>query len=218
MRTLLKTIVFAALIALLGFAVTTPKNAYASACSDAGGVCRALEGKCLSGENTSSLGCLQLDETCCVTPSTGTPRCDCSNDADCTGGQTCDEGASASCRRVTSTDPTGLCKSTGSGDGGGIESGDALDCVDIGLGTCIPTTPEALAEVILGIGIGVGTLLAILFLIVGGFGIATSGGNPENLEKSKGQITAAISGLLFILLSVLILNILGVKILGINIF
>jgi len=56
--------------------------------------------------------------------------------------------------------------------------------------------------------------LAVLFLILGGIGVATSGGNPDNLEKAKKQITAAVAGLLFILMSVLILDIIGVSILG----
>jgi len=55
-------------------------------------------------------------------------------------------------------------------------------------------------------------------LIVGGFGVATSAGNPDSLEKAKKQITAAVAGLLFILMSVLILNIIGGEIIGIDFF
>ncbi|OGC64055.1 hypothetical protein A3J33_03125 [candidate division WWE3 bacterium RIFCSPLOWO2_02_FULL_53_10] len=66
-------------------------------------------------------------------------------------------------------------------------------------------------------GLGAATLIALALLIVGGFGVATSGGSPDNLEKAKGQITAAISGLVFIFASILILNIIG-GIIGIGSF
>ena len=61
-----------------------------------------------------------------------------------------------------------------------------------------------------------GALISILFVIIGGYGVATSAGNPENLEKAKGQITAAVTGLLFILLSGIILRTIG-GIIGIDI-
>ena len=90
-------------------------------------------------------------------------------------------------------------------------------CVDIGI-TCLNTDPAGLASDILGLGIGLGTLLALLFLVIGGLGVATSGGNPENLEQAKSQITAAITGLVFILMSVLILSIIGEGVIGIDFF
>lgn len=91
-------------------------------------------------------------------------------------------------------------------------------CVKIPLFGCLPLTPEAIAEQVLRIGMGLGALLAVIFLIVGGFGVITSAGNPEQLEKSKAQITAAVAGLVFLLASVLILDIIGGKIIGIPFF
>lgn len=41
-----------------------------------------------------------------------------------------------------------------------------------------------------------------------------SSGNPEGIEEAKGVITAAISGLLLTLFSVLILRVIGIEILG----
>ena len=100
----------------------------------------------------------------------------------------------------------------------GIDLPEKEECIDIGIGLCIHTDPALLAQDILGIGIGIGTLLAVLFLIIGGFGVAASGGNPDNLEAAKKQITAAISGLLFILMSVIILSIIGGGVIGIDFF
>ncbi|GEM_PF-4009100 len=83
---------------------------------------------------------------------------------------------------------------------------------------CVELTAAGFGAWILRLGISLGTLLAVLLLIIGGYGVATSAGNPENLEKAKSQITAAIAGLLFILLSVLILNTIGGGIIGIPFF
>ncbi|HLD96517.1 MAG TPA: hypothetical protein VI794_02295 [Patescibacteria group bacterium] len=103
-------------------------------------------------------------------------------------------------------------------DGGGItKQSSKVDCVDIGF-ICLKTDPAGFANDILGIGIGIGTLLATVFLVIGGFGVATSGGNPESLENAKTTITSAIAGLLFILMSVLILSIIGGGVIGIDFF
>ena len=59
-------------------------------------------------------------------------------------------------------------------------------------------------------------IIPILFIIIGGYGVATSAGDPERLEAAKQRITAAVAGLLFILLSVLILRIIGEEVIGIR--
>jgi len=103
--------------------------------------------------------------------------------------------------------------------------------VDI-LGVCLQTGQKAsvyipilgyvstdisdFAQKVLQFGYGIGTMIAILFLIIGGFGVTTSAGDPEKLEKAKMQITSAVEGLLFILLSVTILHIIGVDIIGVG--
>jgi len=56
---------------------------------------------------------------------------------------------------------------------------------------------------------GVGFLL----LIFGAFLVLTSAGNPEKVQAGKELITAAISGIAFIILSLFILNLVGVQIL-----
>jgi len=88
-------------------------------------------------------------------------------------------------------------------------------CVDIGI-DCIPVSGTGLAEVALTWGISLGVSLTILFIIIGGYGVATSAGDPERLEAAKQRITAAVAGLLFILLSVLILRIIGEEVIGIR--
>ena len=86
--------------------------------------------------------------------------------------------------------------------------------VNTGLGT-IQDTPGALALWVITRGIGVGGGLAFLLSLWGGLTILFSSGNPEKINEGKQIITSAISGLLFIIFSVVILRFIGVDILGI---
>lgn len=80
---------------------------------------------------------------------------------------------------------------------------------------CIPTTPEAFTGFFITFAIGIGGGLALLLMIYGAFLIATSGGNPETSQKGKEVFGGAIMGLLFIIFSVVLLNIIGIEILHI---
>lgn len=83
----------------------------------------------------------------------------------------------------------------------------ALGCVPTELKNIIPWSLRALAGVAGGI--------ALLLLFYGGLTYIMAGGEKTGVEEAKGIITAAISGLLLIIFSVLILKIIGVDILGI---
>lgn len=81
---------------------------------------------------------------------------------------------------------------------------------------CIPV--EDLNEFsgwVLGKLIFVITGVAFLLLVFGAFQIITSSGDPKKTQAAKELITAAVSGLLFIILSVLLLKLIGVDILQI---
>lgn len=60
-------------------------------------------------------------------------------------------------------------------------------------------------------------LILFAFLIMGGFGLLTSGGNPETVKKAQGKITSALVGFLIIFLAYWLTQILEV-IFGIKIF
>ncbi len=79
---------------------------------------------------------------------------------------------------------------------------------------CIPTDPAAFVAWVLALAIKIGGGIAFLLMLAGGFTIMTSAGNPEQLNKGKSMITSAVSGLLFIIFSVLLLKIIGIDILG----
>lgn len=89
--------------------------------------------------------------------------------------------------------------------------------IPTGIG-CIPTDPTALVLKILEIAVGVAGGIALLSVLFGGFKVLTSGGNPDTINEGKSMITNAIAGLVLILFSVAILNIIGFDILGIPFF
>lgn len=93
----------------------------------------------------------------------------------------------------------------------------SVDEIETGLGNFCPE-PTALVEKILQIAIGVSSGIAMLLLISGAFKVLTSSGDPKAVMSGKETITSAIAGLLLILLSVAILNIIGFNILGIPFF
>lgn len=185
------------------------------------------EGNCPS-ETITRRDAAQCSGLCtsgqCVADSEGVRRCcvvfDSSSPSACPNGTATTYGSSTQCAQGCSgdcvNDNSGVkrcCLSATSSGGGtqdipGIDLPEKEECVETGLG-CIPTDPAKLAGWVLGLGTGLGALLAVLFLIIGGFGVATSGGNPDNLEAAKKRITAAIAGLLFILLTGLILRTIG---------
>lgn len=64
-----------------------------------------------------------------------------------------------------------------------------------------------------GIGIGIG--IAFVLMVIAGFMVITSAGDPRKLQAGKELLTAAISGLIILIFSAFILRIIGVNILNI---
>lgn len=77
------------------------------------------------------------------------------------------------------------------------------------------SSPEAFVEAILDLAIGIGGGIAFLLIIFGAFQVLASGGKPEKIQAGKELITSAIAGLLLIIFSVFLLELIGVKILDI---
>lgn len=87
----------------------------------------------------------------------------------------------------------------------------ALGCVDLQLSGFIK-------NFLLGWGIGLAGVVALLCIIYSAFVLQISGGNPEKIKKAKERLTACIIGLLLIIFSVFILRIVGFDILQIPVF
>lgn len=80
---------------------------------------------------------------------------------------------------------------------------------------CIPTEPKALVEgIIKFVSLAAGGI-AFLVMVFGAFRMMTALGNPDNVKAGRDQIVAAVYGLLFIIFSVVLLQVIGVDILGI---
>lgn len=129
----------------------------------------------------------------------------CTTNADCDALHTCQGG---------------LCitKVTGTSGAGSYNTG--VFCKDTEINTaigCIPVLSDtnAFAGFILKWAVGVGGGIAFLLIVYAGFLIMTSQGNPERLKAGQELLTSAISGVVLLVLSVFILNIIGVKILQI---
>ena len=63
--------------------------------------------------------------------------------------------------------------------------------------------------------LGIGGGIAFLFMLLGAFQMITSAGNPDSISAGKDRFTSAIIGLLFVIFSVLLLQIIGAGILKI---
>lgn len=61
---------------------------------------------------------------------------------------------------------------------------------------CLPSNPYGFVAQFYNWGLGLIGMVGLLFLIIGGYYIMTSHGNPETLHKGKSYVTYAIIGIL----------------------
>lgn len=85
--------------------------------------------------------------------------------------------------------------------------------VSTGLGISISTDPTGFIKSLFGILLSLSGGIALILIIVSGYQLMTSQGNPEKVQAAKETLTSAIVGLLFIIFSMVILQIIGVTIL-----
>lgn len=90
--------------------------------------------------------------------------------------------------------------------GGGINT--AIGCVPI------DNTNNFIGWV-LGWAIGIGGGIAFLLIVAASFMIITSSGNPERLKAGQELLTSAIMGLIMVIFSIFVLELIGVDILRI---
>jgi TRAP-type C4-dicarboxylate transport system permease small subunit len=78
-------------------------------------------------------------------------------------------------------------------------------------GTGLPneTSISALILRVINIALAVAGLVAVLFLIIGGFRYITSAGNEETAEQAKKIITNSIIGIVIIILSFVIVRVIS---------
>lgn len=95
----------------------------------------------------------------------------------------------------------------------GEDTGKGPDGILTAIG-CIPTQPSQLFKAALKVSAGAGGGIALLLMIFGAIRMMTSAGNPEVVKKGQEQFQSAVIGLLFIIFSVLLLQIIGVDVLN----
>lgn len=100
-----------------------------------------------------------------------------------------------------------LCDPAGGTAGTGVNS--AIGCLAAG-------DPKLFISQLLGWGVGIGGGIAFLLIVYAGFMIATAAGDPKRVQAGRELLMSAIGGLILIVLSVLLLNFIGVNILGLN--
>lgn len=81
---------------------------------------------------------------------------------------------------------------------------------------CIPTEPRALIEGLLWYGTVAAGGIAFLLMLLAAFQMITSEGNPQAIKEGQEKFYSAIIGLLFIIFAVLLLQVIGVDILGLQ--
>ena len=92
---------------------------------------------------------------------------------------------------------------------GEFEVQTALGCISTNIGS------GGLISSILRLSVGLGGGVALILMLYGPFIITTSAGIPDKLKAGKEIITSAIIGLIFIILSIVLMELIGVSILGI---
>lgn len=103
-----------------------------------------------------------------------------------------------------------LCAQAGPLEGECLACGEGKIWTSLG---CVLTSNEGLAQSLAGFGFTIAGGIAILLMLFGAFKVTTAASNPQNLQVGREIISAAIVGLLFIVLSVVILQLIGVQVL-----
>lgn len=97
---------------------------------------------------------------------------------------------------------------TGEGTCTGTRISTAIGCIPYG-------DPNSFIAWFLKWAIGIAGGIAFLMIIFSGFQIMTSSNNPQQLQTGRELLTGAVSGLILIVFSVVLLKLIGVDILGI---
>ncbi|MBI3954721.1 hypothetical protein HY333_01620 [Candidatus Collierbacteria bacterium] len=196
-------------------AVLTPTNAYAQTCSSLNGRCVPL--RCSQGAPISSTDCNFPGFNCCPNEPDG-------NTCSELGGRCVLSGTCANGAPISSSDCTVVGFKCCPTEVGNPHQALGLKCTnddgEWGVNTaigCISTDIKSGGFVtsLLKLAVGLGGGIALLLILYGIFIVTTSAGIPDKLKEGKEVITSALAGLIFIILSIFLMNLIGVKILSI---
>lgn len=217
-------------------ALSTPSPSSAATCtsvpdahcgiqaSDCNSATEEVNNAYVCPQNCNRFGCFPPQVFCCVPKGTSLPSCS-------TAGGGCQASCTAGTYEVLNTDCSGAsphcCKSLGGGppalgkpfcDSSGNPStspDDANPRVLTALG-CLPLKGKEFVNAVLPWAVGIAGGIALVMIGYSGFILVTSGGDPKRVQAGRELLTASISGLILIALSVILLNFIGIKILNLG--
>lgn len=77
---------------------------------------------------------------------------------------------------------------------------------------CIKNDPQTIVETAIKIGLSISGGVALLMIMAASFSLSTSQGDAKKTAEAKEMVTSAVVGIIFIIMSVTILEFIGVKI------
>jgi hypothetical protein len=183
-----------------------PSGTYYACCNEVSDICLFDPNRNNILENTP---CGGTSQRCCSSKK-------CNDSLTCTvtyGGEYClDQGqinalkSGGSTNTKTESENSALCK-----DPSGKEIG-----INTALGCLYAGDPPKMISQLLGWGTIVGGGIAFLMIVLAGFQITMAGGDPKKVQAARELITSAITGLILIIFSVFLINLIGVDILGLK--
>jgi amino acid transporter len=81
---------------------------------------------------------------------------------------------------------------------------------------CTETSVPQIFKTVINWALGIAFGVAVIFLIIGGFRYITAGGNEESVEKGKSSVINALIGIVIIVLSYVIVNVVANLVQGNN--
>lgn len=108
-----------------------------------------------------------------------------------------------------------LCAGVNAGEQGACSSCITGGSVWTSLGCISPNAKDFLEKTVLGFGVGLGGIMALICIVYSAFILQTSRGNPEKIKRAQELLTSCITGLMLIIFSIFILKLIGVDILKI---
>lgn len=117
------------------------------------------------------------------------------------------------CSQINNVDLRGKCLQCAFGNKDYQYTGTSQDKI-VGIWTavgCIPTKKTSIIKTIVTIGISMAGGIALLIILAASFKLSVSQGDPKAVNEAKDMLSAAIIGLIFIILSITILQFIGVQ-------
>ena len=141
----------------------------------------------------------------------------CRNDSECESqvgvGSRCDQATGVCTASIFQRD---FCKQAGPVGSDFYQKCES--CIATGVWTafgCIDYTQQGIVTSLSRLGVGLGGGIALILVLYGSFTISTSTSNPQRLQNGQQILISALVGLFFMILSVVMLQFMGVEILRI---